>query len=71
MMTKHPPIDWRVVIGVVLLVGCVLYATFLGPSPPKEPNICSLEYREAYLRKHDSDEALRRECPYEPWYRKP
>src|SRR3984893_17585464 len=34
-----------------------------------QPNICSLEYRDAYLETHDTDAALRRECPFEPWYR--
>lgn len=53
---------------VLILFGAVIFGALTERSP-REPNICSLEYRAAYLEMHDSDAVLRRECPYEPWYR--
>jgi len=35
----------------------------------REPDICSLEYRDAYLQTHDNDDELRKVCSFEPWHR--
>lgn len=58
-------------IGIGLVATWIAYLWTFGSSPqPPEINICSLEYRAAYLELHDSDAPLRRECPYAPWYKK-
>jgi len=70
----HPYIAGTGVVGkavpgvIVLVIGAIgngSVVQFRGD----EPNICSLEYRAAYLESHDSDAELRRECPFESWDR--
>jgi hypothetical protein len=60
----------RWVLSFLVLWAMLGFLLGFGSNWPKEPNVCSLEYRDAYLRTHESDEPLRRECPYEPWYRR-
>lgn len=61
--------DWlNLVVGTAiaaLVIWLIINAFFNNP----EPNICSREYRDIYLRTHDNDDELRKECPSEPWYR--
>jgi hypothetical protein len=52
-----------------LVIGTFIEYWILGIDRNREPNICSLEYREIYLLTHDSDAVLAKECPFEPWYR--
>jgi hypothetical protein len=57
-----PEILFYVLIALIMLGG-------LFDRRESEPNICTLEYRGLYLATHDNDAVLRRECPFEPWYR--
>jgi hypothetical protein len=57
--------NWVVGLAVTAFVTWLIIDAYFK----HEPNICSLEYRDAYLKTHDNDDELRRECPSEPWYR--
>ena len=65
MDTERMSIKGR--IGIALLLVWVAYMWVFGPSPQPDINICSLEYRAAYMEINGNDAALRRECPFAPW----
>jgi hypothetical protein len=56
------------VVGAAVVILGASAVTRIGPRLDVI-NVCSLEYRNVYLKTHDRDAVLRQECPFEPWYR--